>query len=88
MMTQTGHVNLTSKTNHFHHVRMMTMTGSTQADIILDSGADTSALPLAYSNVGESCSHETIGHDYIDAQGGKLDICVNVSSLPTSVARS
>ena len=60
--------------NHFHHVRMMTMTGSTQADIILDSGADTSALPLAYSNVGESCSHETVGQDYIDAQGGKLDI--------------
>ena len=53
---------------------MMTMTGSTQADIILDSGADTSALPLAYLHVGESCSHETIGHDYIDAQGGKLDI--------------
>ena len=60
--------------NHFHHVRMMTTTGSTQADIILDSGADTSALPLAYLHVGESCSHETVGQDYIDAQGGKLDI--------------
>ena len=60
--------------NRFHHVRMMTQAGSTSADIILDSGADTSALPLAYCDVGESCSHETIGHDYIDAQGGKLDI--------------
>ena len=60
--------------NCFHHVRMMTLAGSTSADIILDSGADTSALPLAYSDVGESCSHETVGQDYIDAQGGKLDI--------------
>ena len=33
--------------NCFHHVRMMTLAGSTSADIILDSGADTSALPLA-----------------------------------------
>ena len=40
----------------------------------MDSGADTSALPLSYIDVGESCSHETIGQDYIDAQGGKLDI--------------
>ena len=60
--------------NCFHPVRMMTLAGSTSADIILDSGADTSALPLAYSDVGESCSHETVGQDYIDAQGGKLDI--------------
>ena len=60
--------------NHFHHVRMMTLAGSNSADIILDSGADTSALPLAYIDVGESRSHETIGQDYIDAQGGTLDI--------------
>ena len=51
----------------------MTLASSDSADIILDSGADTSALPLAYI-VGESCSHETIGQDCIDAQGGKLDI--------------
>ena len=53
---------------------MMTLASSDSADIILDSGADTSALPLAYIDVGESCSHETIGQDCIDAQGGKLDI--------------
>ena len=43
-------------------------------EIILDSGADTSALPLTYADVGESCQHETVGQDGIDAQGGKLDI--------------
>eukprot|EP00435_Cladocopium_sp_Y103_P067625 s50_g30.t1 len=61
--------------NRFHHVRMMSFAaGSTSEQIILDSGADTSALPLSYAHVGESCSHETEGQDYIDAQGGKLDI--------------
>ena len=40
----------------------------------MDSGADTSALPLTYADVGESCQHETAGQDFIDAQGGKLDI--------------
>eukprot|EP00435_Cladocopium_sp_Y103_P034752 s4093_g9.t1 len=44
------------------------------AEIILDSGADTSALPLAYGDVGESCSHEVGVQDFLDAQGGKLDI--------------
>ena len=39
----------------------------------MDSGADTSALPLTYADVGESCQHETVGQDFIDAQGGKLD---------------
>eukprot|EP00435_Cladocopium_sp_Y103_P071092 s421_g36.t1 len=61
--------------NRFHHVRMMSFAaGSTSEQIILDSGADTSALPLSYAHVGESCSHETEGQDYIDAQGAKLDI--------------
>eukprot|EP00435_Cladocopium_sp_Y103_P018349 s2423_g4.t1 len=61
--------------NRFHHVRMMSFAaGSTSEQIILDSGADTSALPLSYAHVGESCSHDTEGQDYIDAQGAKLDI--------------
>ena len=68
---------------------MMSFAGSNSADIILDSGADTSALRLSYIDVGESCSHETVGQDYIDAQGGKLDIrdtrlSESVSSLQTS----
>ena len=48
--------------------------GVSSAEIILDSGADTSALPLTYADVGESCQHETVGQDFIDAQGGKLDM--------------
>ena len=49
----------------FHHVRMMSLAGSGTAGNILDSGADTSALPLSYIDVGESCSHETHGQDYM-----------------------
>ena len=60
--------------NRLHHVRMMSFAGVSSAEIILDSGADTSALPLTYADVGESCQHETAGQDFIDAQGGKLDI--------------
>eukprot|EP00435_Cladocopium_sp_Y103_P013590 s5234_g3.t1 len=56
------------------HVRMMSFSGETASEIILDSGADTSALPLAYGDVGESCMHEIGAQDFIDAQGGKLDI--------------
>ncbi|CAL1136982.1 unnamed protein product [Cladocopium goreaui] len=52
----------------------MSFAGVSSAEIILDSGADTSALPLTYADVGESCQHETAGQDFIDAQGGKLDI--------------
>ena len=32
--------------NRLHHVRMMSFAGVSSAEIILDSGADTSALPL------------------------------------------
>jgi len=53
---------------------MMSFAGVSYAEIILDSGADTSALPLTYADVGESCQHQTVGQDFIDAQGGKLDI--------------
>ncbi|CAL1169726.1 unnamed protein product [Cladocopium goreaui] len=52
----------------------MSFAGVSSAEIILDSGADTSALPLTYADVGGSCQHETVGQDFIDAQGGKLDI--------------
>ena len=74
MVTGLVHLIFHEAPDRFHHVRMMSLAGSGSADIILDSGADTSALPLSYSNVGESCSHETAGQDYRDAQGGKLDI--------------
>ena len=39
------------------HVRMMTLAGDDSTEIILDSGADTSALPLEFGNVGTSCKY-------------------------------
>ena len=61
--------------NRFHHVRMMTHDRfNFRLTSFLIQVLTQARLPLAYSNVGESCSHETVGHDYIDAQGGKLDI--------------
>ena len=43
-------------------------------DIILDSGADGSALPLSYSNVGVSSSSSGAKPCFLDAQGNPLDI--------------
>ena len=71
-----------------NHVRMMSFAGEPSSEIILDSGADTSALPLSFANVGESCSHDVGLQDYIDAQGGKLDIkdtCLATVDLGNSV---
>ena len=53
------------------HVRMMTLTGEDSTEIILDSGADTSALPLEFGHVGSSCK-QSEPQSYVDAQGGKL----------------
>ena len=52
-----------------NHVRMMSVAGEPSSEIILDSGADTSALPLSCADVGESC-HGVGLQDYVDAQGG------------------
>ena len=41
-------------------------------DIIFDSGADVSALPLRFSYVGVSA--EPNGNTYVDAQGNKIEI--------------
>ena len=41
-------------------------------DIIFDSGADVSALPLRFSHVGVSA--EPSGNTYVDAQGNKIEI--------------
>ena len=52
----------------------MSFAGESNSEVILDSGANTSALPLSFVHVGESCSHDVGLQGYIDAQGGKLDI--------------
>ena len=41
-------------------------------DVILDSGADTSALPLHFSEVGTACPDPST--TYVDAQGSPLTI--------------
>ena len=45
---------------------------STACDVILDSGADTSVLPLRFSYVGESCAAPDT--TFVDAQGTPLSI--------------
>ena len=52
----------------------MSFAGESNSEIILDSGADTSVLPLSFAHIGESRSHDVGLQDDIDAQGGKLDI--------------
>ena len=65
------------------HVESFDMTYSDSDDdwtfvdqVILDSGADCSVLPLAYRHVGESVQQSTAAHSggYIDAQGAPLEI--------------
>ena len=52
------------------HVRALS---SEQMEIVLDSGADVSALPLRYGTVGKSCTQPRDG-SFVDAQGGKLNV--------------
>ena len=41
-------------------------------DVILDSGADTSALPLSFANIGDECPNPNTC--FVDAQGAPLTI--------------
>ena len=41
-------------------------------DIVLDSGADVSPLPLSFADVGVPCNHD--GSLFVDAQGNPLEI--------------
>ena len=42
-------------------------------EIVLDSGADISALPLSFANIGKSCQ-QSRDSSFIDAQGGQLNV--------------
>ena len=60
-----------------HHVRAVNAvetfeTHVTECDIILDSGADTSALPLKFSCIGDEGPRPDVS--YVDAQGATLDV--------------
>ena len=43
-------------------------------DIVLDSGADASALPLAWSGVGEYAGAAKVAAGFVDAQGNSLHV--------------
>ena len=49
------------------HVRMVNDDSQGLGNIVLDSGADVSGLPLPYSGVGTPVSHD--GSLFVDAQG-------------------
>ena len=55
---------------HVSHVRAVT---AEQMEIVLDSGADVSALPLRYGTIGKSCPQPRDGV-FVDAQGGRLNV--------------
>ena len=54
------------------HVHMVNDDSQGLDDIVLDSGADVSALPLSYSGVGTPVSHD--GSLFVDAQGNALHV--------------
>ena len=54
------------------HVRMLNDDSQGPDDIVLDSGADVSALPLCYSGVGTEIHHD--GSLFVDAQGNALHV--------------
>ena len=54
------------------HVRMLNDDSQGLDDIVLDSGADVSALPLCYSGVGTEIHHD--GSLFVDAQGNALHV--------------
>ena len=55
-----------------NHVRMVTDDSLGMDDIVLDSGADVSALPMSFANVGTACAHD--GSLFVDAQGNPLEV--------------
>ena len=54
------------------HIRMLNDDDQGLNDIVLDSGADVSALPLCFSGVGTPVSHD--GSMFVDAQGNALHV--------------
>ena len=55
-----------------NHVRMVTDDSLGMDDIVLDSGADVSALPMSFANVGTACAHDE--SLFVDAQGNPLEV--------------
>ena len=55
-----------------NHVRMVADDSLRMDDIVLDSGADVSALPMSFASVGTACAHD--GSLFVDAQGNPLEV--------------
>ena len=55
-----------------NHVRMVADDSLGMDDIVLDSGADVSALPMSFASVGTACAHD--GSLFVDAQGNPLEV--------------
>ena len=64
----------TSSPSYEQHMRAIVNVDDTHAhdvyDVILDSGADTSALPLSFANIGDECPNPNTC--FVDAQGAPL----------------
>ena len=65
-----SHENQCEQLQTCSHVRALSFE---QMEIVLDSGADVSALPLRYGAIGKSCTQPRDGA-FVDAQGGKLNV--------------
>ena len=59
---------------HVHSVRALQKRAEASVDIILDSGADCSALPLEYAQVGCEAAGRVSMAGYVDAQGNALHV--------------
>ena len=59
---------------HVHSVRALQKRAEVCIDIILDSGADCSALPLEYAHIGCEASGRLPMAGYVDAQGNALNV--------------
>ena len=59
---------------HVHSVRALQKRAEASIDIILDSGADCSALPLEYAQVGCEAADRVSMAGYVDAQGNALHV--------------
>ena len=65
---------LDARNQHVHSVRALQKRSEATIDIILDSGADCSALPLEYAHVGHDASGHVSMAGYVDAQGNPLKV--------------
>ena len=54
------------------HMRMVSDEPQGLGDIVLDSGADVSALPLSFADVGLPCTHD--GSLFVDAKAIRLKL--------------